>query len=512
MPRGLTSIHQDNEQPTVDFEDGDIGSGHSLSDGPDCDSAESYSYPDFEDEQPTGTSSPNISPTASARFLQLQRQMLQIFESAQSEVAELQQRVNELKDEKLEIVRKGQDAYGTREAGLLARIDELVHETERLSDELVSKDEDGSQDELRRENARLVAKMDVMQTLWTEKLSAISEKRNEDREMIFRYYSKKITSLKNDLVAAEQSIEDHATTKALRAEKAEFQRHLQGLKERITTLESKKAAPPRKGKKPAQSAPASDNLRKLYIADLNIEFGKKLEEQDRIAKSQAAGMEQTISQLRQHVAELEQSHSTAETKNNQVADLAYDLRITLDEVVRLNAIVGEQIDTIHKQEQEYRRLQRRYMLSGGYETSLPGNYIGSAKELEQNPATLSCMADGSSGEEATSAASEEQLESLAEVTNEFESQYLDEEHMPGNHAISEGKLDFLNETDVGLQEEVEALRRQNQYLQEKNDLLNIQEKKWRRVFEDFTHRAVDIQRNTLRIVRSRKDSRPCVRM
>ena len=185
MPHGLTSIHQDNEQPTVDFEDGDIGPGHSLSDDPDCDSAESYSYPDFEDEQPTGTSSPNISSTASARFLQLQGQMLRIFESAQSEAAELRQRVNELKDEKLEIVRKGEDAYGTREAGLLARIDELVHETETLSDELVSKDEDGSQDELRRENARLVAKMDVMQNLWTEKLSAISEKRNEDREIFF---------------------------------------------------------------------------------------------------------------------------------------------------------------------------------------------------------------------------------------------------------------------------------------------------------------------------------------
>ena len=512
MPRGLTSIHQDNEQPTVDFEDGDIGSGHSLGDDPDCDSAESYSYPDFEDEQPIGTSSPNMSSTASARFLQLQGQMLQIFESAQSEAAELRQRVKELEEEKLEIIRKGEDAYETREAELLARIDELVHETERLSDELVSKDEDNSKDELLRENARLVAKMDVMQTLWTEKLSAISEKRNEDREIIFRYYSKKIASLKDDLVAAEQSIEDHATTKALRAENAEFQRHLQGLKERVTVLESKKAAPTRKGKKPAQSAPASDNLRKLYVADLNIEFGKKLEEQDRIAKSQAAGMEQTISQLKQRVAEFEQSRLTIETKNNQVADLAYDLRIALDEVVRLNAVVGEQIDTIHKQEQEYRGLQRHYMLSGGYETSLPDKYIGSAKELEHNPATPSCVEDDSSGEEATSVASEEQLESPAEVTNEFESQYLDEEQMPGNHAISEGKPDLLKETDVGLQEEVEALRRQNQHLQEKNDVLNIQEKKWRRIFENFTQRAADVQRKDASKRQIKKDSKPCVRL
>ena len=205
-------------------------------------------------------------------------------------------------------------------------------------------------------------------------------------------------------------------------------------------------------------------------------------------------MEQTVSQLRQRVAELGQSRSPVETKNNQVADLAYDLRVALDEVVRLYAVVGEQIDTIHKQEHEYRGLQRRYMLSGGYETSLPDNYIGSAKELEQNPATPSCVAEDSSKKEATSAASEDPLESLAEVINEFESQYLDEEQMSGNHSISEAKLDLLKSTDVGLQEEIEALRRQNQYLQEKNDLLNIQEKKWRRIFEDFTHRAVDIQR------------------
>ena len=487
---------KEEEQLASYCEDGDIGSGQSLSDHPDSDAEEDlpYSDPDIEDEQPAGTSSPKISSTASASFLHLQGQMLRIFESAQSEAAELRQNVNELEEEKLEIVREGEDAYGAREAELLSRIDELVHETERLSDELTSKDEDNLEDELLRENAELVANMDVMQTEWTQKLSTISEEKDKERRSLGRAYSKKIASLEGNLLAAKQSIENHATTRALRAENAEFQRRLQDLKEQITSLESKKAAPPRKGKKSAKNAPASDNLRKLYVADLNSEFGKKLEEQDRIAKSQAAGMEQTVSQLRQRVAELERSQLLIETKNNHVADQAQYLANALDEVVRLNAVIAKQSDAIHNQEHEYRGLQVRHMLSGGYQTSLPETYMKSAKELEQNPATPSSVSDDSSGEEATSAASEDQLELPAEVTNEFESQYLDEEQIPGNDAIPEGKPDLLKETDAGLQEEVEDLRRQNQYLQDKNNLLNIQEKKWRRIFEDFTHRAADVQR------------------
>ena len=484
------------EELAIYCEDGDIGSGQSLSDHFDSDAEADppYSDPDIEDEQPAGTSSPKISSTASASFLQLQRQMLRIFESAQSEAAELRQRINELEEEKLEIVREGEDAYGTREAELLSRIDELVHETERLSDELISKDENNLEDELLRENAELVANMDVMQTEWTQKLSTISEEKDKERRSLGRAFSKKIVSLEGNLLAAKQNIEDHATTRALRAENAEFQRHLQNLKEQITSLESKKAAPPRKGKNSAKNAPASDNLRKLYVADLNSEFGKKLEEQDRIAKSQAASMEQTVSQLRQRVAELERSGSTMETKNNQVAHLAYDLENALDEIARLNTLVAEQSDAIHNQEHEYRGLQVRHMLSGGYQTSLPDKYMKSAKELEQNPATPSSISDDSSREEATSAASEDQLGLPAEVTYELESQYLDEEQIPGNDVIPEGKLDLLKETDAGLQEEVEDLLRQNQYLQDKNNLLNIQEKKWRRIFEDFTHRAADVQR------------------
>ena len=420
--------------------------------------------------------------------------MLRIFESSQSEAAELRQRVNELEEEKLETVRKGGEAYKTRETELLARIDELVQETERLSYQLVSKDEEDSKDKFVRENARLVAEMDDRQTAWNHELSTISKRRDEDITMLYRYYSKDIASLKDQLLAAEQSIEDHATTKTLRAENAEFQRRLQDLKEQITALESKQAAPPPKKKKPAKNALASDNLRKLYVADLNSEFSKKLEEQDRIAKSQAANMEQNIAQLKKHITELERSPSTTEKKYSQAAYQALELENALDEVDRLNAVVAEQKETIQKQDHEYRGPQFRRMVSGDYQTSLPNTYIESAEALVQNPAAPSSILDDSFGEEATSAASEEQLELPAEVTNAFESQYLNEEQMPGNDAISQGKLDLPKETDAGLQEEVEALRRQNQHLQEKNDSLNIQEKKWRRTFEDFTHRAADVQR------------------
>ena len=96
---------KDDEQPAINCKDGDIGPGQSLSDRPDSDAEESlpYSDPGFEDEQPAVTSSPNMSTTASASFLQLQSQMLRIFKSAQSEAAELRQRISELEEEKLEI-------------------------------------------------------------------------------------------------------------------------------------------------------------------------------------------------------------------------------------------------------------------------------------------------------------------------------------------------------------------------------------------------------------------------
>ena len=500
---------RDDEQYAIDCEDNDIGSGHCLNDHIDSDTEESllYSDPGFEDGQPTDALSPNVSSIASASFLQLQEQMLRMFERAQSEAAELRQCVNELEEEKLEIVRKGEEAYRFRDAELLSRIDELVHQTERLSDELVSKDEDDSKDELLRENALLVAKMDAMQTAWSQQLSAISR----DGRFIFRYYRKEIASLEDRLLAAEQSIEDHATTKALREENAKFQQRLRGLEEHITILESREAAPSRKGKKPAKNTPASDNLRKLYVADLNSEFGKKLEEQDRIAKSQAASMEQTVSQLRQRVAELERSRSNIETKNNQVADLALDLESARDEVYRLEAVIGEQSHTIEKQEhdlKEYRELQRQHLLSEGYETLLPDNDVKSAKQLEQNPATPSSVPDDSFREGAPSAVSVDQLDLSAEVTNEFGNQQLNEEQMPRNDAISERKLDLLKETDTELQEEVKALRRQNQHLQEQNDSFNIQEKKWRRFHE--SRRRYTAQ-GRIRASDQEKGSKPCVR-
>ena len=484
------------EHYAVDNGDSDINSRQCLNDDPEPDAEEGLAYleADFEDEPAAGASSSDMSSDASATFLQLQGQMLLMFENTQSEATELRQRVTELEDEKLEIVRKEEQFYWSLEAELQSRIHELVQENERLSDELASKDEDDSKDELLHENSRLVAKMGAMYTAWVQELSAISEERDEDSEAVCRCCSKRIASLKNLLVAAEQSIEDHATTKALRAENAESQRRFQDLKEQNTSLESKKTTPPRKAKKPAQGAAASDNLRKMYVADLNSEFAKKLKDQDRIAKSQAASMEQAMDQLRQRLVELERSRSTIETKPKEVADLAYNLENALNEVARLNDLVAEQFDTIHKQDHEYRVLRTRHMISGGYQASLHNRYMKSAKEVEQNPATPSSVSGDSLEEVATSAASEDHLELQADVTNKSESQDLAEEQIPENDAISEVKLDPLKETDPGLQEKVDTLRRQNQNLQEKNDLLTIQEKKWRRTFEDFTHRAADVQR------------------
>ena len=247
------------------------------------------SDPETYDEQPIGTFSTEESAIASENFLELQRQMFSLFENTQSQATELRQRVDELEEGNLEVVWEEENAYEAREAELLSRIEDLDHEVEKLSDELVAKD--NSTHKLLQENARLVAEMEAMKTAHTVELSAFAK---EMVEVSSRRYRAQIASLKDDLFVATQGVEDHATTKTLRAQNAELQQSLESLQEYNTILENKKAVPPRKKKKPAKNAPASDNLRKLYVADLNHEIGRKLEEQDRIAKSQAASMEQTV--------------------------------------------------------------------------------------------------------------------------------------------------------------------------------------------------------------------------
>ena len=336
--------YKDEYEDEDDYEDEDIDSILPLSDRPHPESGEERLYLDAKvhDDRPPVTLLPNVPSIASASFLQLQVQVLQLFEAAQSQAVELRQRVDELEERNLEIVREGKEAYEVREAEILSRIEELTHEAERLSDELVSKRQDASRKRLLQEYARLVAKINAMRTEWTEKLSAISKEREEEMRTARRRFDEHIASLNNEFLAAvEKSVEDHPTTKALQAQNAELPQRLERLKEYITTLESKKGAYFRKAKMLAKDTPASDNLRKLYVADLNSELEKKLKEQDRIAKSQAAGMQQTMGKLRQQVAELERSHTTIEAGYSRAVYQPRDFESALVEVARLRVVVKE---------------------------------------------------------------------------------------------------------------------------------------------------------------------------
>ncbi|KAL9134565.1 MAG: hypothetical protein Q9175_004259 [Cornicularia normoerica] len=212
-------------------------------------------------------------------------------------------------------------------------------------------------------------------------------------------YREEIASLKDDLFAAEQSIQDHPTTMALRAQNAELQERLEDLKKDITVLESKKAAPPRKEKTSGKSAPASDNLRKLFIADLNSDFRKNFEEQDRIAKLQAAELQQT----------------------------SQDLENALVELDRLQKVVEEQRQTIKEQEQvveERRELQREAPFWEDSGSPLSENQMISANELVEDLAAQSSATDENVQEESVFATSEYQLELPGETLDGTEAQYL----------------------------------------------------------------------------------------
>ena len=468
-----------NEESAIDCEDiVDVNS--TQSNYQDSNNEEElYSESEADEEYPADTLSPDMSSTASASFLQLQGQMLQLFEDAQSQAVDLRQHVNQLEEQNLEIGREKEAAYETREAELLSRIEELVHEVERLSDQLVAKDQDNSQDELLQENARLVAKVDSMATAWTENLSAINEETKEKARILVQYYRQKIASLKGALSTIRQNIEDHPTTKFLRTQNAEYQHRLKGLEEHIAILESKKAAPPRKRKKPAKSATASENLRKLVVADWNSEFGKKLEEKDRIAKSQAANMEQTVSKLRQRIAELERPHSTIMAGYSPVVHQAQQLEHALDKVARLQMAVEERNHTIEKQEHVLEEYRERYQLLKGCESSLAEQYVTCENEPVQNPAAATSLPHDSFGEETSSTSSEDQLEI--------------EEQIPADDPKSEGKLENFNNSNAELQEEVETLRQQFQSLQQKYNLFHERDKKWRNLIKKFMHHAPNIQ-------------------
>ena len=413
----------DDDDYAYDYEDDGIESTQPRSKLSDPETGEERHYPDADvgNDQPAVTVSPNVSSIASVSFVQLHGQMLQLFETAQSQVVELQQRVDELEEENTDIVREGKEAYETREAELLSHIEDLTHETERLSDELVSKNKDEYQDELLRENTRLATRIDSIQTAWTEKLSVITKEWTEERKTVRRRYCDHIASLKNDFRAAvERSVEDHPSTKALRAQNDELQQRLDRLKEHITTMENKKGATCRKGAKSAKSTPASDNLRKLYVAELNSEFEKKFEAQDRFAKSQVTDLQETVSGLRQRIAEFERSHSTIEAGYSR----AVDRKSAVVELARLQAVVKEQSYTIEHQEhivEEYRELQRQAMLWEILKSSLPEKHTAPVKELAKTPTVPPPETEDSFKEKARSVTSEDQLEIPAQVTNELES-------------------------------------------------------------------------------------------
>lgn len=238
-------------------------------------------------------------------------------------------------------------------------------------------------------------------------------------------------------------------------------------------------------------------MRKLYVAELNSEFEKKFEEQDRIAKFQTTGLQETVSRLRQRIAELERSHSTIEPGYSRAVDRKYDLKSAVVEVARLQAVVKEQSYAIEHQEhivEEYRELQRQALLWESSKSSLPENHIAPVKELTKTPTVPLPETEDPFEEESRSVTSEDRLEIPAQVTNELDSQYPTEKQIPEQNTMPESGLNDLERKNAALEEELETLKRQKENLEENYALTQALDSKWRRHFEKFMHGAADIQR------------------
>ena len=128
------------------------------------------------------------------------------------------------------------------------------------------------------------------------------------------------------------------------------------------------------------------------------------------------------------------------------------------------------------------------------ESLLPDDNMTLTNEVVKTSAAPSSATDEYFQEEASSPASENQLELPAEVSDEPERPELVEELLPAEDAMPESKVHILRQKNAGLEEEVAILRRHNQNLQEKNELFHEQNKKWGKLFATFVPRAAHIQR------------------
>ena len=117
-----------------------------------------------------------------------------------------------------------------------------------------------------------------------------------------------------------------------------------------------------------------------------------------------------------------------------------------------------------------------------------------ANKVAETPTAPPSATADSFEEEATSAASADQLDLPAEVTNELDGQYLSEQQIPAQDTTPESELDDLKMKNAALQEGIETLQRQNESLQENHERAQEQDKKWRKHFETFMHRATEVQR------------------
>ena len=260
----------------------------------------------------------------------------------------------------------------------------------------------------------------------------------------------------------------------IRARDAWCQRHIEKLEQQLSNLNREKTAPSRKVGTSSKNAPASANLHKQVVEDLEKEklvlvkkMEKKREESEAIAKKEAAQLQSTIVGLEKeknmlgYRLDIARQNSGPRHSGTVSAKDVSDVRA---QVARLQETVRNQQAVIEQQEQVIEDYAQEEAQAGDY-------YDASDESVSESLIPPQEELDGLGLRSATAEEPEEDdAKSSASDTNQPE--------------VEQPKLEADKDT----------LRQQCQELDVMNRDLKEQDRKWRKLFKRFMQRAANVQR------------------
>ncbi|CAF9922896.1 hypothetical protein IMSHALPRED_005788 [Imshaugia aleurites] len=321
------------------------------------------------------------------------------------------------------------------------------------------------QEEKSRISEDLTAKIEGLQAQvgrLSEELEEERRKANEESCLQMEH----IAALEIDLESSRGRLSLSTTYEVLQEQNDKFQDRIEVLQKQLEVVEREKKRLSRAVGTSSKGVPASSILHKEYVEDLKkdrLELVKKLEEREGLHQTQVAQLQQVIDDLEKNKTGLQwqleyyrkQQRLIQEAREFDTAP-AQDLSDARAEIERLQKMIEEQQATTEQNE----RIE---------------GYTQDCSDLPDSPFPEN------------SAHPQEELDDLAPPPSADELEGTVAE--PAASDLDESELE-QPKTEV----EAEVLRLQCQELKDRNQGLQEQDIKWRKLFRKFMHRAGDVQR------------------